>query len=152
MRRLIGTILLVIAFVAGGTVAASAAPLPTCKSVDLDIAVGRTGSAAGTFYREIKFTMRSLGACVLKGFPGVSYVDRAGAQVGNAAYRVGEPGELITSLTGPRFRLTWGLPTGRTTTLRTVSRSRCGGSRCTRRTSSCRCTSGSSTRSGAAGR
>lgn len=96
MRRLIGTFLLVFGFVAGGTAVAGAAPLPTCKSVDLDISVGRTGSAAGTFYREIKFTMRSLGACVLRGFPGVSYVDRAGAQVGNAAYRVGEPGDLIT--------------------------------------------------------
>jgi hypothetical protein len=96
MRRLIGTFLLVITFVASGTVAASAAPLPTCKSVDLGISVARESGTAGTLYREIKFTMRSLGACLLKGFPGVSHVDSAGAQVGRAAFRNGPTGELIT--------------------------------------------------------
>lgn len=97
MRRFIGTTLLAVGLIAAGTVTASAAaPLPTCRSVDLDISVGREGGAAGTWYREIKFTMRSLGACVLKGFPGVSYVDRAGFQVGRAAHRNGPTGELIT--------------------------------------------------------
>jgi hypothetical protein len=96
MRRFIGTTLLVIGIIVAGTVTANAAPLPTCKSVDLAISVGRTEGTAGTLYREIRFTMRSLGACVLKGFPGVSYVDRAGAQVGRAAYRNGPTGDLIT--------------------------------------------------------
>lgn len=96
MRRLIGTTLLVTALIAAGTVTASAAPLPTCKSVDLDITSIDRGAAAGTAYREIKFTMRRLGACVLQGFPGVSYVDRADAQVGNAAGRNGLTGDLIT--------------------------------------------------------
>jgi hypothetical protein len=96
MRRFIGTTLLVVGIIAAGTVTASAAPLPTCRSVDLDISVGREGGAAGTWYREVRFTMRSLGACVLRGFPGVSYVDRAGAQVGIAATRNGPTGDLIT--------------------------------------------------------
>jgi hypothetical protein len=96
MRRFIGTTLLVIGIIAAGTVTASAAPLPTCKSVDLDITSIDRGSAAGTSYREIKFTMRRLGACVLKGFPGVSHVDRADAQVGNPARRNGPTGDLIT--------------------------------------------------------
>ncbi|MFS8098054.1 DUF4232 domain-containing protein [Lentzea alba] len=108
MRRFIGTVLLVITFVAGGTVVASAAALPTCKSVDLDITSIDRGAAAGTSYREIKFTMRRLGACVLKGFPGVSYVDRADAQVGNPARRIGAAGDLITLAYGASVSATVG--------------------------------------------
>lgn len=96
MRRFIGTTLLVAGLIATETATASAAPLPTCKSVDLNIAVVREDGAAGTLYREIKFTMRSLGSCVLRGFPGVSYVDGTGAQVGRAARRNGPTGDLIT--------------------------------------------------------
>jgi hypothetical protein len=96
MRRFIGTILLAGGMITAGVGTASAAPLPTCKSADLVLTVGREGGAAGTHYRELKFTYRSLGACVLKGFPGVSYVDSAGAQIGRAAYRDGETGELLT--------------------------------------------------------
>ncbi|MET8759331.1 DUF4232 domain-containing protein [Lentzea sp. NPDC004782] len=96
MRRFIGTTLLVIGLIATETVTASAAPLPTCKSVDLGILVAREEGTAGTLYREIKFTMRSPGSCVLRGFPGVSYVDSTGAQVGRAARRDGPTGDLIT--------------------------------------------------------
>ncbi len=68
----------------------------TCKSADLNIAFGRTEGAAGTVYREVLFTNRAIATCVLQGFPGVSYVDADGNQVGTAAVRDGEGGPLLT--------------------------------------------------------
>ncbi|MFJ6669943.1 DUF4232 domain-containing protein [Actinosynnema sp. NPDC091369] len=79
----------------GGTAVARAEGT-TCQSVDLDIAFGRVEGAAGTVYREVVLTNRGLRTCVLRGFPGVSYVDSDGNQVGAAAVRVGERGALLT--------------------------------------------------------
>ncbi|MEV0679772.1 DUF4232 domain-containing protein [Actinosynnema sp. NPDC050436] len=67
-----------------------------CASVDLDIAFGHVEGAAGTVYREVLFTNRALATCVLRGFPGVSYVDSSGNRVGAAAVREGDPGPLVT--------------------------------------------------------
>ncbi|MEU4738869.1 DUF4232 domain-containing protein [Actinosynnema sp. NPDC023658] len=103
MRRVLATVAVAAAVLAtGGTAVAQAAgdaratAVGTCKSVDLDIAFGRVGGAAGTVYREVVFTNRGFGACVLRGFPGVSYVDASGNQVGAAAVRVGDRGPLLT--------------------------------------------------------
>ncbi|MBB5956497.1 hypothetical protein FHS29_003083 [Saccharothrix tamanrassetensis] len=83
---------------AGGT--ATAQPVETqaatCTSVDLDIEFGRVDGAAGTTYREVLLVNRGITACALRGFPGVSYVDSNGNQVGAAAVRVGDPGPLLT--------------------------------------------------------
>jgi hypothetical protein len=92
---------IVVVAVTGGTAVAqdSAAPraeAATCRSVDLGIAFGRVEGAAGTVYREVVFTNRGLRTCVLRGFPGVSYVDANGNQVGAAALRVGDRGPLLT--------------------------------------------------------
>ncbi|MEV8438480.1 DUF4232 domain-containing protein [Actinosynnema sp. NPDC051121] len=102
MRRLIAAAAAVAAVaVTGGTAIAQASAAPqagagTCRSVDLDIAFGRVEGAAGTVYREVVFTNRGLRTCVLRGFPGVSYVDADGNQVGAAAVRVGERGPSLT--------------------------------------------------------
>lgn len=88
--------------VTGGTAVAQAAgdevgaEVATCRSVDLDIAFGRVEGAAGTVYREVVFTNRGPRTCVLRGFPGVSYVDADGKQVGAAASRVGDRGSSLT--------------------------------------------------------
>lgn len=76
--------------------AQQAGAVATCRSVDLGIAFGRVEGAAGTVYREVVFTNRGLRTCVLRGFPGVSYVDADGNRVGAAAVRVGERGPLLT--------------------------------------------------------
>jgi hypothetical protein len=47
--------------------------------------------AAGGAYRTLTLTNTSGAACTMAGFPGVSYVDAAGTQIGAPAGR-GEPG------------------------------------------------------------
>jgi hypothetical protein len=101
MIRFVGTALLSGALVLAGVgVAGAQAPVDTCKSADLSIAVGAVDGAAGTIHREILFTNRGSGSCVLRGFPGVSYVDSNGNQIGKAAQRVGAPGPLLTVARG----------------------------------------------------
>ena len=96
MRRVVAAVAAIAAvFVTGGTAVAQH-QAGTCRSADLDIAFGRVGGAAGTVYREVVFTNRGPRTCVLRGFPGVSYVDTGGDQVGAAAARVGARGPLLT--------------------------------------------------------
>lgn len=71
-------------------------PAASCRAVDLAIAVGRVEPAAGTLYREVRFTNRGIATCVLRGFPGVSYVDAGGSQIGAAAVRDGDRGPQVT--------------------------------------------------------
>lgn len=47
----------------------------------------RGGAAAGSVYRGLVLTNTSDDTCILKGFPGVSFVNAAGAQIGAAADR-----------------------------------------------------------------
>ncbi|MFC6093275.1 DUF4232 domain-containing protein [Saccharothrix lopnurensis] len=82
--------------VTGQRVTQQRAETTTCRSADLDVRFGRVSGTAGTTYREVVLTNRGPVACVLRGFPGVSYVDAAGNQVGAAAVRVGERGPLLT--------------------------------------------------------
>jgi hypothetical protein len=96
MRRFLATVAISAAVLATGGTAVAHAATTTCSSVDLGIAFGRTGGAAGTVYREVVLTNRGLRPCVLRGFPGVSYVDSDGNRVGAAAVRVGERGALLT--------------------------------------------------------
>jgi hypothetical protein len=98
MMRTVGTVLAAAALVLSGSAAAGAAQpqSPTCGAVDLALSVGRVEGAAGTLYREVLFTNRGITTCVLRGYPGVSYVDSNGNQVGSAAVRVGATGPLLT--------------------------------------------------------
>lgn len=57
------------------------------------------GGAAGSVYRQIIFTNTTDAECEITGYPGVSYVDAAGTQVGAPADR--EPGESATVVLGP---------------------------------------------------
>jgi hypothetical protein len=99
--RFVGTALLSGALVLTGVgVAGAQAPVDTCKSADLSIAVGEVSAAAGTVHREVLFTNRGAGSCVLRGFPGVSYVDSNGNQIGKAAERFGARGPLVTLTRG----------------------------------------------------
>ncbi|ONI90473.1 hypothetical protein ALI22I_12100 [Saccharothrix sp. ALI-22-I] len=98
MRRFVATAVAVAAVLAGtgGVAVAQPGEVTTCQSVDLDIRFGRVEGAAGTVYREVVLTNRGLRTCVLRGYPGVSYVDADGNQVGAAAVRAGERGTLLT--------------------------------------------------------
>ncbi|PXY37580.1 DUF4232 domain-containing protein [Prauserella flavalba] len=68
-----------------------------CKSGDLRLSLGHGDAAAGTQYRPLQFTNVGGDACVIQGFPGVSYVAGAdGHQVGAAAFREGTKGSPVT--------------------------------------------------------
>ncbi|MFD7655799.1 DUF4232 domain-containing protein [Actinosynnema sp. NPDC059797] len=101
MRRFVAAFAAVAAVLFTGGIAAAqpagaGVGAATCRSADLDVRFGHVGGAAGTTYREVVLTNRGPATCVLRGYPGVSYVDAAGRQVGAAAVRVGERGPLLT--------------------------------------------------------
>ena len=105
MRRFFTAAAVVAAMVVtGGTAVARQAEVSTCRSADLNIGFGRVSGTAGTTYREVVFTNRAPDTCVLRGFPGVSYVDEDGDRVGAAAVRVGERGPLLTLPHGTAVR------------------------------------------------
>jgi hypothetical protein len=84
--------------------AASAAP--TCTAGDLRLSMGRQDLGAGQLYWPIRFTNTSRSSCLLRGYPGVSVLDRAGRQIGPAATRSGQsygtvavrPGRTVTAV------------------------------------------------------
>ncbi|MER7012155.1 DUF4232 domain-containing protein [Saccharopolyspora sp. NPDC000359] len=76
---------------------------PLCKAADLQLSLGHGDGAAGSTYQPLVFTNSSDRACVLQGFPGVSYVGgEDGHQIGEAAFREGSKGEEINLEPGGR--------------------------------------------------
>ncbi|HEY0447821.1 DUF4232 domain-containing protein [Actinophytocola sp.] len=68
-----------------------------CKVADLKLSLAGGDAAAGTTYRQLRFTNSGHRTCTIQGFPGVSYVaGNDGHQVGPAAYRDGRKGPAIT--------------------------------------------------------
>ena len=65
----------------------SAAALAGCPTSSLKLSTGRGGAAAGTYYLPLVFTNVATTACSLRGFPGVSFVDANGSQIGPSAQR-----------------------------------------------------------------
>jgi Protein of unknown function (DUF4232) len=70
-----------------GTASTAAASIPKCTAFDLGawVAVGHGNGAAGTIYYPLQFTNLSGHACAVRGFPGVSALDRDGHQLGSPA-------------------------------------------------------------------
>ncbi len=80
----------------GGEKPAPNADPNECKVADLGLTLGGGDAAAGTVYRELRFTNKGSRTCTIQGFPGVSYVaGEDGHQVGPAAYRDGKKGAAI---------------------------------------------------------
>ena len=73
----------------GTTLAADTAPaaVPACTAADLGawIAVDQGNGAAGSIYYPLQFTNLSRQTCAMRGFPGVSAIDRNGHQLGSPA-------------------------------------------------------------------
>lgn len=69
-----------------------------CAVSDLRLTLGQGQGAAGSTQIPLVFTNVGGRACVLEGFPGVSYVQGGadGAQVGAAATRSGDPHGAVT--------------------------------------------------------
>jgi hypothetical protein len=67
-----------------------------CKAANLTLSLGSADAAAGHIDQALQFTNASKAACVIVGFPGVSYVTGAsGAQVGQPAEREGTIGQQV---------------------------------------------------------
>lgn len=80
----------------------TAVPADDACTADMLSAVLETemgGGATGSVYRQIIFTNASDEECEITGYPGVSYVDAAGEQVGAPADR--EPGESAEVVLAP---------------------------------------------------
>ncbi len=73
----------------GTALAADTAPaaVPACTAADLGawVAVDQGNGAAGSIYYPLQFTNLSRHACAMRGFPGVSAIDRNGHQLGSPA-------------------------------------------------------------------
>jgi Protein of unknown function (DUF4232) len=72
------------------------ATVTTCRSTNLRLSLGPSDGAAGTIYQEIVFTNRGTVPCTLRGYPGVSYVNAAGAIIGRPTTE--DPGRRVTVL------------------------------------------------------
>ena len=68
---------------------AAPAAAPACTADDLGawVAVSQSDGAAGSIYYPLQFTNLSRHACAMRGFPGVSAVDRNLHQLGSPASR-----------------------------------------------------------------
>lgn len=82
--------------------AAPAALTPECKAEQLKLSFGEgDGAAAGSNNYALQFTNKGSSACIVVGFPGVSFVaGDAGRQVGRPATRVGAEGPQVTLAPG----------------------------------------------------
>jgi len=72
---------------ASDTARTTAAAVPACAAVDLGVwvAVSQSDGAAGSIFFPLQFTNLSRHACAMRGFPGVSGIDRNGHQLGSPA-------------------------------------------------------------------
>jgi hypothetical protein len=68
----------------------------TCKTSQLKVTLGRANATAGTTYFPLKFVNTSKTSCTLRGYPGVSAVNKSGNQIGNAAKRTGGKVRTVT--------------------------------------------------------
>jgi hypothetical protein len=89
---LTGLIAATTAFAAGSSGTAltadiAAAAVPSCTAADLGawVAITQGNGAAGSIYYPLQFTNLSRHACAMRGFPGVSAIDRNGHQLGSPA-------------------------------------------------------------------
>jgi Protein of unknown function (DUF4232) len=73
---------------------------PRCKSSQLSLSLGQANGAAGSSYTPIVFTNQGSSTCELRGYPGVSFVDANGAQLGKPAREVNGPNKKIKLASG----------------------------------------------------
>jgi hypothetical protein len=72
---------------AGATSPATTATPTTCRTANLGITLTGPIGSAGHFNYEVQFRNNGPTACVMTGFPGISFLDSAGHQIGGPAQR-----------------------------------------------------------------
>jgi hypothetical protein len=102
-----------------GPALASATTAPRCTTSELVVWLNTRGSGtAGSTYYDLEFTNLSAHACSIAGFPGVSALNFAGAQLGNAAEHDAEHvATLVTLASGAAQAGLEGFQTGNTATV-----------------------------------
>ncbi|HEY1761790.1 MAG TPA: DUF4232 domain-containing protein [Acidimicrobiales bacterium] len=94
---------LFIAGFAGRLLASSAAATPECTTAKLDVWLNTNGNgAAGSSYYDLNLTNLSASTCTLYGYPGISAITQAGAQVGSAGARSSAHAVSVITLTSAR--------------------------------------------------
>lgn len=89
----------------------SAATVAACTTSQLLLSTGRGGAATGTFYLPLVFTNTSNTTCSLRGYPGASFVDANGQQLGASAQRSeGEPVRRVVLASGGKAHALLGIP------------------------------------------
>ena len=75
------------AVLASDTARTTATAVPACTAADLGawVAITQGNGAAGSIFYPLQFTNLSRHACAMRGFPGVSAIDRNGHQLGSPA-------------------------------------------------------------------
>jgi hypothetical protein len=88
---------------AGRPLASSAAAAPECTTAKLDVWLNTNGNgAAGSSYYDLNLTNLSASTCTLYGYPGISAITQAGAQVGSAGARSSAHAVSVITLTSAR--------------------------------------------------
>src|SRR5271155_655889 len=83
----------------GATALASATTAPRCTTSELVVWLNTRGSGtAGSTYYDLEFTNLSSHTCSIVGYPGVSALNFAGQQLGNAAGHDGEHASTFVTL------------------------------------------------------
>jgi hypothetical protein len=72
--------------------------VPRCRSANLRITASAPDGAAGTEYFELQYRNAGTAACEMTGYPGVSFLDATGKQIGVPARR---SGKSYTSVVDP---------------------------------------------------
>lgn len=78
---------------------ASATRIVACPTSQLTVGLGTSGGAAGTAYQQVLFRNHGRTSCTLFGYPGVSFTDPSGRQLGVPARRVNLTGQRVTAVT-----------------------------------------------------
>ena len=82
------------------TAVARPAAVPECTARTLSLRLGPSDDGAGHHFQELLFTNTGRASCFIVGFPGVSYVDFDGHQIGRPAVRDGAEGGRVTLAPG----------------------------------------------------
>lgn len=84
-----------------------------CATSNLTVTVQPGNAAAGTFYQLVIFRNHGTQTCALSGYPGVSFADASGQQLGQPAQRTdiaGQPVKTVVLAAGQSGSATVGLP------------------------------------------
>jgi hypothetical protein len=86
---------------ASATKTVTPTPTPThhvgpCATSQLSLTLGSSQGAAGSFYTPVILTNTGSTTCTVFGYPGVSYINAAGAQVGFSAARESSHEAVVT--------------------------------------------------------